>query len=58
MILRRSPHRGNATLDVLLDLAEQGAGEDSGGYRAEFITMMRRASELLPAEMTVARPGG
>ena len=56
MILRRSPYRGKATLDVLLDLAEQGAGGDAGGYRAEFIQMMRQASELLPAELTIAEP--
>jgi len=54
MILRRSPYRGDATLDVLLDLAEQGAGDDAGGYRGEFITMMRQASELLPADLTIS----
>jgi Ca-activated chloride channel homolog len=46
MILRDSPHKGNATLGSVLEMAEAGKGEDKQGYRAEFIELVRTAREL------------
>lgn len=43
MILRDSPYKGNATLGNVLELAEEGKGEDKQGYRAEFIGLVRMA---------------
>lgn len=42
MILRGSEYRGNASIESVLGLAEQGLGEDIGGYRAEFIDLVER----------------
>ena len=42
MILRNSQYRGNASVESVLKLAEQGLGEDIGGYRAEFIDLVER----------------
>ncbi len=42
MILRNSEYRGNASVESVLELAEQGLGEDVGGYRAEFIELVER----------------
>ncbi len=47
MILRDSPHRGQATLDSILRLAEASLGRDEGGYRAEFVELVRKASTIL-----------
>jgi len=46
MILRDSPHKGSATLDGVLQLAEAGRGVDRFGYRAEFITLVHKAKGL------------
>ncbi len=40
MILRESQYRGNATVESVLQLAEQGLGEDEEGYRQEFIELV------------------
>ena len=42
MLLRDSEHRGNATFSSVLDLAEEGRGEDPRGYRAEFIDLVKK----------------
>lgn len=46
LILRESSHKGNATLPSVLELAESAKGPDTNGYRAEFIQLVRTASEL------------
>ena len=46
MILRDSPHKGNATLNGALELAIEGKGEDTHGYRGEFIELVKRAGSI------------
>jgi Ca-activated chloride channel family protein len=46
MILRDSPHKGEATYDLVLRLGEQGRGPDPFGYRAEFLDLVRKSREL------------
>jgi Ca-activated chloride channel family protein len=46
MILRDSPHKGNATFDSVLELAGEGLGCDRHGYRAEFLELARQAKSL------------
>jgi len=46
MILRSSPHAGNATLDDVLRLAEEAKGPDTGGYRTEFVELVVKAKGL------------
>lgn len=49
MLLRNSEHAGSATFDDVLDHAMGALGEDRHGYRAEFLTMVRRAQGLMQA---------
>jgi Ca-activated chloride channel family protein len=44
--LRGSEYRGNATLDAIAEIAASSLGRDAGGYRTEFIELVRRAKEL------------
>jgi Ca-activated chloride channel family protein len=46
MCLRDSPNRGSANLDAVLELAAEGAANDPGGWRAEFVGLVKRAKEL------------
>jgi Ca-activated chloride channel family protein len=46
MLLRQSPHCGNATWDAVAALAEEGLADDPGGYRAEFVELVRKAKAL------------
>jgi Ca-activated chloride channel family protein len=46
MILRRSPHGGNATLDAVAEIAQSSLGADKSGYRAEFVGLVRSAKAL------------
>jgi Ca-activated chloride channel family protein len=47
MLLRNSQHKGNATYDAVLEIA-QSAAVESDSYRGEFLEMIRRAKELAP----------
>ncbi|HVZ65690.1 MAG TPA: VWA domain-containing protein [Lacunisphaera sp.] len=47
MVLRESQYRGTATLDNVAGWARQGLGQDSGGYRNEFINLVARAQQLV-----------
>ncbi|OLP15864.1 hypothetical protein BST81_23860 [Leptolyngbya sp. 'hensonii'] len=47
MILRDSPYKGTATLDNVLQLAQQSQGTDLDGYRAEFIRLVEKSKTLL-----------
>ncbi len=59
MVLRGSPYRGGTTLTDVLAWAERSVGEDPGGYRAEFLDLVRRARDLRrePAGATPAQGG-
>ncbi len=46
MLLRDSPHKGQATLPGILELAEEGRGPDANGYRAEFLNLVRQAQQI------------
>ena len=46
MILRDSPHKGNATFDSVLELAREGVGADRHGYRAELLELARQAKSI------------
>ena len=43
MILRESGERGDATLPFVAKIAGGALGGDEGGYRAEFLDLVRRA---------------
>jgi Ca-activated chloride channel family protein len=46
MILRDSKYKGNGTLDLVWELAAEAKGEDKGGYRAEFLQLVKKAQEI------------
>jgi Ca-activated chloride channel family protein len=46
MVLRESPHKGNATLGSALEWATSGQGADRYGYRQEFIRLVQRATRI------------
>ena len=43
MLLRESPHKGAVTYESVLGWAEDGLGEDAGGYRHEFMGLVKKA---------------
>ncbi len=43
MILRDSPHKGQSTLDAVLQIADRSRGADRAGYRDEFVQLVRKA---------------
>ena len=43
MILRESEHKGTATLPFVAEIAGSSLGHDAGGYRAEFLDLVRKA---------------
>jgi Ca-activated chloride channel family protein len=46
MILRDSPHRGGITMAGVGEIAASSLGDDTRGYRAEFLDLVRRAEKL------------
>lgn len=46
LLLRDSPHRGSASFADVSRWAERGAASDTGGYRSEFLDLVRRAETL------------
>ena len=46
MLLRHSTHAGNANWSSVLELAEASSKPDPGGYRKEFLALVRKAREL------------
>ncbi len=48
MILRDSPHKGSATFADVTDWARAGLDQDAGGYRAEFIGLVKTARAAMP----------
>jgi hypothetical protein len=47
MALRRSEHRGTATLKDAAILARRHRGIDENGYRAEFVRLVELADALM-----------
>jgi Ca-activated chloride channel family protein len=46
MILRSSEHKGSGDLAAVLEIASGALGEDAGGYRTEFVDLVRKAQAL------------
>ena len=46
MLLRDSPHKGNADYEEVIRLALSAKGSDEYGYRAECVSLMRNAASL------------
>ncbi|MDR2499708.1 MAG: VWA domain-containing protein [Treponema sp.] len=46
MLLRNSPHRGNASFSQTLAMARASLGPDASGYRREFVKLLEQAKEL------------
>ena len=46
MILRGSEHRGTGNLAAVAEIAGGALGDDPGGYRAEFVDLVRKAQSL------------
>jgi Ca-activated chloride channel family protein len=46
MLLRNSPNAGSLAWPDVIDLARGARGNDRGGYRADFIKLVERASDL------------
>ena len=46
LLLRDSQYKGNLSFAADLELAQSGLGPDDGGYRAEFLDMVRAATKL------------
>ena len=46
MLLRDSKHKGEADWDWVLKAANESLGEDSKGYRTEFVSLVRQAAML------------
>jgi Ca-activated chloride channel family protein len=47
MALRDSPHPGSLTLAEVADWGRAGLGDDSGGYRQEFLGLVKQAEGLV-----------
>jgi Ca-activated chloride channel family protein len=47
MILRNSPNKGNATLDLILAQAKDCRKYDADGYRAEFMNLVKATQSLM-----------
>ena len=46
MVLRESEHKGTATLPFVAEIAGSALGRDAGGYRAEFLDLVRKAEAV------------
>jgi Ca-activated chloride channel family protein len=47
MILRNSPYKGTATLDGVIELADEGKGKDEKGHRADFLELVKKTKGLV-----------
>lgn len=47
MLLRSSPYRGDLTPGFVAEVAAANQGSDQGGYRAEFVDLVRKSAALL-----------
>lgn len=55
MILRDSQYSGNASLDLVKEIAQSSRGEDKDGYRSEFLELVQQADRLMNRSLTRAR---
>ncbi|HEU0054365.1 MAG TPA: VWA domain-containing protein [Longimicrobium sp.] len=55
MLLRDSPHRGEATFEGVAELAQGALGHDEHGYRAEFVRMVGESERLARRERVADR---
>jgi Ca-activated chloride channel homolog len=46
MLLRNSPHKGSATFDAVISMADTSRSFDPQGYRAEFVRLVHQAKAL------------
>ena len=46
MLLRDSEHKGSSNYKHVIELAQQATGDDKGGYRKEFISLVMKAQDL------------
>ena len=46
MLLRKSEHSGNMSLDGVLEIAESNLGADRAGYRIEFLELVQKAKQI------------
>jgi Ca-activated chloride channel family protein len=46
LLLRDSQYKGNLTYGAVLEVAQSALGEDTGGYRAEFVELVRKAKSI------------
>jgi len=46
MVLRDSAHKGQSTMDSVIEIAEKSRGADKSGYRDEFVQLVRKARAL------------
>jgi Ca-activated chloride channel family protein len=54
MLLRDSTYKGATSYDAVLEIAQQGLGDDPHGYRAAFLDLVRQARSV--AGQSPARP--
>jgi len=46
MVLRQSEHRGTSNLAAVEEIATGATGKDDGGYRAEFVDLVKRSATM------------
>jgi len=46
MLLRKSDHKGSASYENVIELAQSALGEDENGYRRECVQLMKAANHL------------
>ncbi|MCB0685557.1 MAG: DUF3520 domain-containing protein, partial [Saprospiraceae bacterium] len=46
MLLRESEYKQNLSIDLVLNLAKKGLGEDEFGYRSDFISLVKKANRV------------
>lgn len=49
MLLRDSQYKGDATYDAVAEIADSARGDDPEGDRAEFVELVRKAKQVMPA---------
>ncbi len=58
MTLHPAPGERGPGMDLTLDLARQSLGHDPGGWRAEFITLVKKARQLMGSQGLPIEPAG
>jgi Ca-activated chloride channel family protein len=56
MLLRGGDHAGSFSLDDVARIAGRALGRDEGGYRAEFLDLVRKAAELQGHQVRTQTP--